>query len=595
MDLFDKNIKLLQKYDPLLADRVKEVNIHENVKIISSKEGPPVPQIAGISLHSLYKPQKEGWQLTRSFKWKDDSRNVIFGLGFGYHILPLIQNGEVTVIEPLMTLFKAFLTAIDLSPFLPKVRFRIAETPASLLARYEPLSWNIFRHSPSIQVGKSYYQQLEKGVETRQFLSQRSLRILVVKPIYGGSLPTASYCLEGLRNLGHKVESVDCDKFADGFFALKEITRIKTNSEILSEKFIGLMGEVVAAKAADYRPDFILVLAQAPLSPKAINRLKQLNVPIAFWFVEDFRTLTYWKDVSSSYDHFFTIQKDDFHSELKSAGVNDCYYLPQAAQTTTHRPIELSFDQKKQYEADISFLGAAYHNRVQSFPRLLGHDFKIWGTGWNIESPLGKRLQNNNKRVTTDETVKIYNAGKINLNLHSSTFHYGINPEGDFVNPRTFEIAACKGFQLVDSRSDLKNLFKVDEEIITFQSLDELKDQINYFLEDQDLRNVIANKSYKRILNEHTIEHRMQEMLLHVFINRLDSIKKIEKSRLDPLAYCISKAGKDTDLGQYLRGFKDANNFSLKTITKHIENGKGDLDDNETLIMMLDQLIREKV
>ena len=79
MDLFDKNIKLLQKYDPLLADRVKEINIPENVKIILSKEGPPVPQIAGISLHSLYKPQKEGWQITRSFKWKDDSRNVIFG------------------------------------------------------------------------------------------------------------------------------------------------------------------------------------------------------------------------------------------------------------------------------------------------------------------------------------------------------------------------------------------------------------------------------------------------------------------------------------------------------------------------------------
>ena len=595
MDLFDKNIKLLHKYDPSLANRVKEINIPENVKIIMSKEGTPVPQITGISLHSLYQPQKEGWQITRNFQFKDNSRTVIFGLGFGYHILPLIQNGEVTVIEPLMTLFKAFLSSVDLSLFIPKVRFRIAETPASLLARYEPLNWNIFKHIPSVRIGESYYQQLEKGVETRNFLSQRSLRILVVKPIYGGSLPTANYCLEGLRNLGHEVESVDCDKFAEGYFSLKDTTRIKANSEILSEKFIGLMGEVVAAKAAEYRPDFILALAQAPLTPETIHRLKELNVPIAFWFVEDFRTLTYWKEVSTSYDHFFTIQKDDFHSELINAGVKDCYYLPQAAQPTIHRPLNLSFDQKKLYEADISFLGAAYHNRVQSFPRLLGHDFKIWGTGWNVESPLGKRLQNNNKRIATEETVKIYNAAKINLNLHSSTFHYGINPEGDFVNPRTFEIAACKGFQLLDDRSDLKNLFKVDEEIITFKSLDELKDQINYFLEDIDLRNAIANRSYKRVLNEHTIEHRMQEILLHVFINRLDSIKKIEKSRLDPLAYCISKAGKETELGQYLKGFKDANNFSLKTLTNHIHNGQGDLDDSETLLMMLDQLIQEKV
>jgi len=594
MDFFDNNIKLLQNHDPSLANRVKGIKIPENVKITFSKEGPPVPQITGVSLHSLYHPQKEGQQVIRNFQFQDDSRTVVFGLGFGYHILPLVQKGEVTVIEPLMTIFRAFMSSVDLSPFLPRVRFRIGETPASLLARYEPLNWNIFRHVPSVRIGESYYQQLEKGVETRKILSNKSLRILVVKPIYGGSLPTANYCIEGLRNLGHEVESVDCDKFVDGFFELKDITKIKGNAEILSQKFIGLMDEVVAAKAAEYRPDFILALAQAPLSPEAINRLKELKIPIAFWFVEDFRTLTYWKEVSNSYDHFFTIQKDNFHSELISKGVNDCYYLPQAAHPKIHRPIDLSSEQNKKYKADISFMGAAYHNRVQSFPRLLGHDFKIWGTGWNLESPLGKRLQNKNKRVATEETVKIYNAGKINLNLHSSTFHYGINPEGDFVNPRTFEIAACKGFQLLDHRSDLINLFNVDEELIAFHSLDELKDQIEYFLKNPDLRSVIASRSYTRVLNEHTIEHRMQEMLLHVFMNRLDSLKRLEHSRPDPLAYCISKAGKDTELGQYLKSFKGVNKFSLKTLTNDIHNGKGDLDDNETLLMMLDQLIEEK-
>ena len=390
------------------------------------------------------------------------------------------------------------------------------------------------------------------------------------------------------------MDSVDCEKFADGFFSMKETTRIKANAEILSHKFLDLMGEVTAAKAAEYRPDLILALAQAPLSPEAIHRLKELKIPIAFWFVEDFRTLPYWKEVSSAYDHFFTIQKDEFHSELITAGAQDCYYLPQAAQTTVHHPIDLSFDQKKQYKADVSFMGAAYHNRLQSFPRLLGHDFKIWGTGWNKESPVGKRVQNDNKRITTEETVKIYNAGKINLNLHSSTFHYGINPEGDFVNPRTFEIAACKGFQLLDHRSDLINLFKVDEELMVFNSLDELNDQIDFYLDNPDLRKTIASRSYERVLNEHTIEHRMQEMLIHVFINRLDSLHQLEESRLDPLSYCISKAGKETELGQYLNEFKGVKEFSLKTLTNHIQNGKGDLDDNETLLMMLDQLIQEK-
>lgn len=595
MNFFDKNLKLLRKYDPALAIRVGEHNFPGNVTVSLSKEGLPIAQIAGISLHSKYHPVREAEQLTRDFTCLDDSRTIVFGLGFGYHILPLLKKKEVTVVEPLMSIFRAFMECIDLTSFLPGVRFRIAETPASLLGRYEPSNWSIFKHNPSIRIGDNYYKQLEKGIAARNFISNKSLRILVVKPIYGGSLPTANYCYEALKNLGHEVETVDCDKFADGFFSLKETTKNRANSEVLSQKFLNLMGELTAAKAAEFRPDLILALAQAPLSPEAINRLKDLGIPIAFWFVEDFRTLPYWKEVSHAYDHFFTIQKDEFHSQLITEGVNDCYYLPQAAQPTIHRPLILSPDQKKRYEANVSFMGAAYHNRVHSFPRLLGMDFKIWGTGWNTETPLGKRLQNNNKRVTTDETVEIYNAAKINLNLHSSSYHYGINPEGDFVNPRTFEIAACKGFQLLDHRSDLLNLFNVDEELAVFKTLDEMKDQIDYYLDHSDLRRTIASRSYKRVLDEHTIEHRMQELLIHVFINRLDSLENIEESRLDPLAYCISRAGENTELGRFLKRFDGEKNFSLKTLTNHISNGEGDLDDNETLLMMLDQLIQEKV
>ena len=595
MDLFEKNLKLLQKHDPALANRVKRHGPPENIRVNLSKEGLPVPQIAGTSLHSQYHPAKEAEQVTRDFKSDKNSRIIVFGLGFGYHVLPLLQKGEVTVIEPLMTIFRAFMSSIDLTPFLPGVRFRIAQTPASLLARYEPKCWNVFKHIPSIRIGGAYYEQLEKGLEARKFVSSKTLRVLVVKPIYGGSLPTANYCIDALKNLGHEVETVDCDKFADGFFSLKETTKIKANAEVLSQKFLNLMGEVTAAKATEFRPDIILALAQAPLSPEAIHRLKELEIPIAFWFVEDFRTLPYWKEVASAYDHFFTIQKDEFHPELISAGVKDCYYLPQAAHPAVHRPLELSFEQKKLYKADLSFMGAAYHNRVQSFPRLLDMDFKIWGTGWELDSPLGKRVQNNNKRVTADETVSIYNAAKINLNLHSSLYHYGINPDGDFVNPRTFEIASCRAFQLLDSRSDLVNLFNTDKELVVFNSLDELKDQIDFYIANPNMRNEIANRSYHRVLAEHTIEHRMQELLIHVFINRFDSLQKIEASRLDPLSYCIEKAGKDTTLGKYLEEFEGTKSFSLKTLAAHIHSGEGDLNDNETLLMMLDQLMQEKV
>ena len=52
------------------------------------------------------------------------------------------------------------------------------------------------------------------------------------------------------------------------------------------------------------------------------------------------------------------------------------------------------------------------------------------------------------------------------------------------------------------------------------------------------------------------------------------------------------KAGRDTELGEYLNSFKGVNNFSLKTLTNDIHNGKGDLDDNEALLMMLEHFDR---
>ncbi len=593
MDFFAQNLKCLHEHDSELAERVALQAFPDNVNVIRSKDGLPVPQIAGVSLHSQYRPLDEGERTTVEFAFDQKRKTIVFGLGFGYHIQALLkkQTGDLTVVEPLMPLFRAFMTCMDIRPFLPRVRFRIGETPACLLARLETDQWNIFKHLPSLRIGEAYYNRLDEGLEVRKLLLERSLRVMIVNPVYGGSLPTAHHCAGALKNMGHEVATVDCEEFEQGFFSLKGVTRNPKNSEILSRSFMNFMGEIAAAKAAEFQPDLVLALAQAPLTPDAIQKLKALEVPVVFWFVEDFRTLPYWNEIASSYDHIFTLQTGAFHEELRSKEVRDCYYLPQACFPDIHKPLHGSGADV--YKADVSFMGAAYHNRVQSFPRLMDLDFKIWGEGWNLETPLGRQVQNNNKRISTEETVGIYNAAKINLNLHSSTYHYGINPDGDFVNPRTFEIAACRGFQLVDNRKDLSRMFKVGEEIIAFDTLDQMREQIDYYLLRPEERNTIALKSYQRVLREHTMEHRMQELLIHIFMDRKPVLDSMEETERDPLDYCVEQAGENTDLGQYLKQFKGQHPFSLKTVIDHIHQGEGALDEKETLFLMMNQILKE--
>jgi spore maturation protein CgeB len=138
---------------------------------------------------------------------------------------------------------------------------------------------------------------------------------------------------------------------------------------------------------------------------------------------------------------------------------------------------------------------------------------KVWGNEWDgSPSVLQEIIQEGGRRVSTDETVRIFNASQINLNVHSSTYHEGIDPHGDFVNPRTFEIAACGAFQLVDRRSLLPEVLS-EEEVVVFEDLKDGREKIRHFLDRDRDRLEYAEKGRRRVLAEHTYSLRMKELL----------------------------------------------------------------------------------
>ncbi len=598
MSLFEKNLNVLQTVNPDLVRRLEDWVSEEAVEVLLAKDGSPIPKADGACLHSAYHPRDEAEKSVAQFEVIPGKSTVVYGLGFAYHLQALLNKGvdDICVIEPSFAMFHAFMNHVEIEPFLSKVRFVVGMVPEKVptACGTPPSQWNIFNHKASVRINSAYFECLTRTVSATEFLAVSSLRILVVNPIYGGSLPTAHYCAEALENLGHTVESVRCEDFSDGFHAIKNITSDKTNRQVLDGLFINLMGQAILAKSAEFNPDLILVMAQAPVSPETIGSLKKLNIPLAFWFVEDFRTLTYWKEVAPLYDHFFTIQRGEFFEELDKIGVSDYHYLPQACHPPVHKPLGESAGDCDRYKADLSFMGAAYFNRRQSFPQLVDYDFKIWGTEWNLNTDIGKYVQNANKRLSSEEIVKIYNSGTINLNLHSSTCHSELNPEGDFVNPRTFEISACGGFQLIDHRSELAGMLNVGDEIETFRSISELKEKIDYYLQHEEERNRMAQRARKRVLAEHTIEHRMSDMLTHIVSRRLEQMTERVAKRRDPVEIAISQAGKESELGVFLEGFRGTPDFSLNTVLNSIEKGQGDLSKNEILFLMLDQVTTQK-
>jgi len=340
----------------------------------------------------------------------------------------------------------------------------------------------------------------------------RSLRILLVLPLYGGSLPVGRFCASALSRLGHLVETVESPDFQPTYLALRNLKVAGDKLDYLQNSYLQLVAQAVVAKAETFAPDMVLAMAQAPLSRQALKKFKSLGIPTAMWFVEDFRLFTYWQAFAPLYDVFAVIQKEPFGEELEKIGQPNHLYLPLAADPIFHVPLDLTPQERCRFGSDLSFMGAGYPNRRVAFRQLLNHDFKIWGNEWDGDPVLAPYVQEGGRRVSSEECVKIFNASKINLNLHSSIDPERLVTNGDFVNPRTFELAACGAFQLTDSRSLMDEAFAADE-VVRFASLAEMKEKIVHYLAHEDERTAIAARARARVLAEHTYDARMQTLL----------------------------------------------------------------------------------
>lgn len=342
--------------------------------------------------------------------------------------------------------------------------------------------------------------------------SDKVLRILVVLPLYGGSLPVGRFCVAALKEMGHIVETFEAPDFYDAYNALDDLKVTSDRHQYLQNSFLQVLSQAVLAKTETFEPDMVLAMAQAPLTHQALKRLRRDNVKTAMWFVEDFRLFTYWQSFAPFYDVFAVIQRDPFVSELSQIGVDNVLYLPLAAQPDFHKPTQLNSVDVRKYGGDISFMGAGYPNRRMAFRKLIHHGLKIWGSEWDGDHVLEPYLQLGGRRVSSEECVKIFNGTKINLNLHSSIQADELVSGGDFINPRTFELAACGAFQLVDRRSLMTEAF-AEGELAHFDSLEDLDEKIVYFIAHPEERDSYAAKARERVLKEHTYAVRMQTLI----------------------------------------------------------------------------------
>ena len=163
---------------------------------------------------------------------------------------------------------------------------------------------------------------------------------------------------------------------------------------------------------------------------------------------------------------------------------------------------------------DLSFIGRHYGERgywlnvVQKFAKKS-----------NLKCILP--LSHGDKMHLDQKTInQIYNQSRINLSFAPK------EPPGRIVNLRTFEICMSGNFQLMQYSPIIEDFFEIDEEIVCWKNKNDLFDKILYYIENEEEREKIAEKGYKRAVKDHTWTKRFEDLNTYLKLKKKDDLSK---------------------------------------------------------------------
>jgi spore maturation protein CgeB len=598
MELLHRNLEVLRRQNPELAEEIDRCAPGPEFEVLTASSGSPTVRINGRLEASAEDPEREAETLAAHLLARATeagaTRLVLFGLGV--HTLRFLERfeGKLLVVEPSPELCRIVLERLDLSRLLGRFELIATSDPA-------PVIRHTLFQAPERGLFLSHPATRRRAPKLHDDLAQRfhpggvasPLNVAVIPPLYGGSLPVAQACARALKQLGHYVRKIDFTPFWSGYQEIQRVTndpRLASASGTLRAAMVRLIGETLLASFQLDPPDLVFAVAQAPLDPETLNRMGRMGITRAFWFCEDFHVMSYWRELARHYDTIFHVQPDELSEPLREAGG---YGIPlhMAFDPSITRPVELADAQRERYGTPLSFLGAGYHNRIQFLPALIDLGLRIYGTEWPETPPYESAMPEPNVRQSPEASNLIFNATRVNLNLHSSPWCDGVNPVGDYLNPRTFELAGARAFQLVDRRRYLPELLQPGFELETFEDINECRKKIAYYLEHEDERQEIADNGYRRALAEHTYRHRMEEAVDALRAGPVPLAPR--RSDLPTVGAVLESAGDEPGLTEVLRRLEADRIMDSDAITLAVGKGEGELSREEKLLLYMREALGE--
>ncbi|BFR48665.1 glycosyltransferase [Nitratidesulfovibrio sp. HK-II] len=164
----------------------------------------------------------------------------------------------------------------------------------------------------------------------------------------------------------------------------------------------------------------------------------------------------------------------------------------------------LSYETMLTWEATRQYRAACVARTLPFAPLIVGD------TGWRKvfrAAPPGWRLHPEINYYT--ELPAFYPLSDINFNCTSKQMKGA-------VNQRVFDVPATGSFVLTDWRDQIENLFEPGREVVCYGEPEEADDLLRRYLEHPQDRARVVAAAHRRILAEHTYEHRLRALLDHM-------------------------------------------------------------------------------
>lgn len=260
--------------------------------------------------------------------------------------------------------------------------------------------------------------------------------------------------------------------------------------------------EIALAQIRRIRPDILYVQDLNLLPPEAIKALRseghvglvvgQIACPLP-----DLRFIEAFDLILTSFPHYV--------ERFRAMGVASEYFR------IGFDPIVLGEMGPVERDLDCTFIGGispAHTGRLHFLEALATRtDIQFLGYGADLLAADSPILSRHHGEVWGMEMYRALARSRITLNIHIDVAENNAN------NMRLYEATGSGALLLTDMKDNLGDLFKIDEEIVTYRSLDEAVEKIRHYTSHPEQARRIAAAGQRRTLSSHTYLSRMDELV----------------------------------------------------------------------------------